>query len=72
MFQFFAGHARLPDEFDEQYICYSLNLSKTELDKQPDEWVEKMLVFLSVKSEYEKFEMDKKTKKTSTMPRSRR
>ena len=63
MWQFFAGHGRLPEEFDEQYLCTSLNLSKTELDKQPEEWVSKMIFYLSVKSEYDEFEIKKKTKK---------
>jgi len=65
LWQFFAGHGRLPEEFDEQYLCISLNLSKTELDKQPEEWVSKMIFYLSVKSEYDEFEMKKNNRKSS-------
>lgn len=69
MWQFFAGQGGLPEDFNEQYLCHSLNLSKTELDKQPEEWITKMIFYLSVKSEYEDFEYKKKNRKTATKTR---
>lgn len=44
----------LPIELNEAYICDALNITFTQLQEQPEEWVQKRMVLLSAKNRAEK------------------
>jgi len=65
LFRFFTGNASCPDFYSDQLICDSLSISKTELDKQPFDWVMKMMDYFKIKAEYQDFK-SKSAKKRQT------
>ena len=46
----------------EAYVCSSLNITHTELMKQPYEWVNRMIEFLEAKNKATDFEYKKQSK----------
>jgi len=71
LFKFFSGNSPLPDFYYDQFICDSLSISKTELDKQPYDWVMKMMDYLKIKSEYQDFKLEVEKKRSNAKKANR-
>jgi hypothetical protein len=56
----------MPDDFEEVVICDALHLSYTELQAQPEEWIQKYLIYLEAKAKAEEAKMQKGNKGTSS------
>jgi hypothetical protein len=48
---------------EDPLICDALNLTYTELQKQPENWVQKMLILLEGKSKAERLKLQQTQKK---------
>ena len=51
---FFYGSGALPIEFSDAYICDLFEITYTELQKQPQKWVEQMMLIKSEKANAQK------------------
>jgi hypothetical protein len=68
LFKFFKGSGKLPSDFEDIYICDLLNITYTELEKQPADWVEKIILYKNQKAKVEEMEI-KKQKRINKKPK---
>lgn len=65
LYKFFKNQATIPIEYEVNFICDTLGLPITELDKQPIDWVMKQMTYLSIKGEAEAESQKNSTNSTS-------
>lgn len=54
----------IPQGFEEAFICDSLRITWTELQKQPQDWMVKMLIIKNQRAKLEEFETAKNKKES--------
>lgn len=74
LYRFFSNEKKqmpIPAGYDDAFACYVLQITHTELQEQPVEWVEQMMRIHEIKGKVDKEKSDKQAK-ASKASRGRR